>query len=989
MFFKESFFRGTTRRFAAVSACLVFGGTVFGAVASGNGVWGNASLWTTGVVPGGTEAVYIRNGRVITIPAGYAAAAKSVSLSNANKGHSVLEVFGSLTATGGVSHVGSAEEPATLRAHNAKLTFSELVVAGGSGEGRLWLDNSTLNASGPVTLGKSSGAAVLTLANNSVINTPSLLIFRDKVPTRLNLANSVCMIPGMVLGADAAGALNIQDGAVLTVSGGLTVGATAKESAAAVGSVYVRDATLTVMGTLAVGSLSRANSFAAAADAFAFHGGSLSAETFVLGADFAVGGSGASFFATPEAAVNIAGDFALRPTARVTLKLSGLPRDFSIKVARVDAVATERGTPKIHIDASLLSPGGFAVGQKITVTLIAADAAIPFGNLAITHEHPEFFRVDVNTTDSRRLALDITPLPAPALPESNDRMNVITNAQANSGMTTSTEIAVIGTEDSANRTAARGICAVGGFRGLRPAPGHSLAGTESVYDWLVQDIAIDAKGNPTNENPLTATRTRNFEIGDKLPYYMSDYPVSGEVSRPGNRYHRFAIPYPSGADQNGDTHPVVAGIRDLPKASTSDEYNTLGIRDLVSMVGVFPNYACYMGAYIPRNDGYSVSVGAGYANENVTGIGRLAHALFPNPVPSGNALFHACVLQKTISVVASGGVGESGGTDDEIREAENEALKKFPAHKANSLVPQFVVGKRLRHVYGTRDQKTKPMDTVISTLGFNNVNAAGTAPIVGNPSVSVERIYITREFGYATRWEQWKTYTGESGTEEAIITAAQKVYAGNACGLPASLEGIYTEHFEIGPLIEDPVLGVYRHAQIITDPDTGQKETRMWYLIGVHDCTNIQPAVPAIAPYKAFPPGALSPYYLRFYGIPTPENDKTPYVFRRTAEEHLVYALSDDYELTENGTPTMRGSLSYLPVSLVKDGDLALGLNPRRLGEYNYAVEHSFDLRTWEKIGEVLPGDVDPETQSAIIFSPYPVGEHARQFLRLKISPKE
>jgi hypothetical protein len=390
----------------------------------------------------------------------------------------------------------------------------------------------------------------------------------------------------------------------------------------------------------------------------------------------------------------------------------------------------------------------------------------------------------------------------------------------------------------------------GGFRGFQPAPGCSLAGTESVYDFLVQDIALDADGRPAAQTPLDAVRTRNFQPGDKLPYVMLNHPLAGENPRlPGHRHRRHAVPYPDGHDGAGNAYPIVAGIRDMTPDTRSAEYNTLGVRDLVSMVGVFPDYACYMGARIPRKEGYSVSLGAGYADPSVSGMARLAHPLFPNPVPAIGARWFASVLQKTTSI------GEDAA-----------AFKNFPGHKANSLAVQFVIGKRLMHAYGPRGRQTKPLDTVIGTLGYNNVNTRGTAPVLDNRSTQVEIIYITKELGYATRWEMWDT-AGKKHPDPEVIAKARKAYADGHLGPPANLEGKYSAHFEIGPVIEDKELGLYKYNQTITDPATGRKETKTWYLVGGHDYTNLRLLAGPLDPLQAFAPTRLHPGYLRFYGI--------------------------------------------------------------------------------------------------------------------------
>lgn len=383
----------------------------------------------------------------------------------------------------------------------------------------------------------------------------------------------------------------------------------------------------------------------------------------------------------------------------------------------------------------------------------------------------------------------------------------------------------------------------GGFSGFKPAPGCTLESSDDLHDFLVQNIAVDENGNPTNENPMTAKLSRDFRAGDKLPYVMTNYPRSTEGDSPANRHHRYAIPFATGGDGTGQKFPVIAGIRDLAPTAKSTEFGTLGMRDIVSMIGIFPSGANYMGAYIPKKEGYAVSVGQGYTDGKTAGMSRFFHPLFPNPVPAHGNRWHATILQKTISV----------GRDAD--------LPKFPAHQKNSLVPQLTIGKRAMFVYGTRDKPTKPLDTLAVILAFNNPNDLGTAPAVNNRATQCERIYCTREFGYATRWDSWNC----KETPENI-QRAQRAYQYNNCGMPFDFSGKYSEHLEIGPVVEDKELGVYKHTQTTTDPKTGKKETLTWYMIGCHDYTNIEPKTP-FDPMRFCPPEKLNPLFIKLYGI--------------------------------------------------------------------------------------------------------------------------
>jgi hypothetical protein len=251
-----------------------------------------------------------------------------------------------------------------------------------------------------------------------------------------------------------------------------------------------------------------------------------------------------------------------------------------------------------------------------------------------------------------------------------------------------------------------------------------------------------------------------------------------------------------------------------------------------------------MGACIPKKDGYVVSIGPGYADDSCEGMARFAHPLYPDPVPALGSTWYAAVLQKTRAI----------GTSKDV--------DAFPAHGQKMLVPQLSIGRRMMYTYGTRTTKTRPIDTVVVVLAYNNVNSVGDAPQIGNKSTQIERIYLTRELGYATRWDSWAR---EDSNQKDVIATAQKAYAYDNCGTPASMEGKISEHFILGPVIDDTKLHVYKLDQTIIDPETGKKETSTWYMIGAHDYTNVQPQKP-FDPTTIINPSTIGSGYMKLFG---------------------------------------------------------------------------------------------------------------------------
>lgn len=393
---------------------------------------------------------------------------------------------------------------------------------------------------------------------------------------------------------------------------------------------------------------------------------------------------------------------------------------------------------------------------------------------------------------------------------------------------------------------ARAIFSAGGFQGFQAAPGCSMApSSDSLYDFLVQNVAVDANDRVIDRNPLTAVRQRDVRPGDLLPYVMCDYPRAGEQPGRAQRQHRYAVPFAKGTDQTGATDPIVLGWRDLTPRPRSDQYGTFGPRDIASMVGVFPRFGCYMGAFIPKK-GYVVSLGPGYADESTKGMARFAHPLFPNPLPVLGSMWRATILQKIHNI----------GTSQDI-----DAL---PAHAGHMLVPQLTIGKRLMYTYGTRTSKTRSLDTVVVVLAYNNPNVLGDAPEINDRSAQFERIYLTKEFGYGTRWELWGR---EDSRQKEVIAKARQAYAYNDSGMPASMEGTFSKHFIVGPVIEDAKQRVYKQQQTVVDPETGQRETTTWYMIGCHDYTNVQPQKPA-EPAKMISPSVIGAGYMKLFGVP-------------------------------------------------------------------------------------------------------------------------
>ncbi|MDR1790022.1 MAG: hypothetical protein LBR12_06785, partial [Opitutaceae bacterium] len=417
----------------------------------------------------------------------------------------------------------------------------------------------------------------------------------------------------------------------------------------------------------------------------------------------------------------------------------------------------------------------------------------------------------------------------------------------------------------------------GGFGGYHPALdnpfGNATTGCDSlepelapetgaplsIREYLVQNIVVDRDtdqpihtGGLAAYSPLSYNATlhtvRKPRPGDLIPYVGSTYTPDGAWNLgPGQHQRRFTIDFPVSATDAGVSYPVVLGIRDQSPTNNTANYNSLGEKDGLSFIALFPDYAAYVGSFAYGQEKYSFSYGPGIAHPDILGARRFARGSYPNPVPKLGSLWYANFLLKSYAI-------------------SEEEMADSPDTRQGNLVPQFQAGKRILYSYGKRGQQTPPLDTIVVFAGLNRTNRLGDAPLVDNESTGCERIYLTREFGYACRWELW---ANENDKRVALTPSADSAghYPGhptapalavewwqrNEGGLPADMSGNYTAHFRAGPVQEiilerdpvtnEPTAGYYTHTQTIINPDTDAEETLNWYLIGVHDMTDVHDLV--------------------------------------------------------------------------------------------------------------------------------------------------
>lgn len=348
----------------------------------------------------------------------------------------------------------------------------------------------------------------------------------------------------------------------------------------------------------------------------------------------------------------------------------------------------------------------------------------------------------------------------------------------------------------------------------------------TLYDYMVMNVCVDEADKVTGQNPLVCplSAQRNVRPGEAVPYFHADYsPVSlmkkyscydSGVSR------RYAFPLGvSGTDQNGKSHPLIVSWTDFTPTATDCVWSVYDKRDSATLLAIVGGYGSIMGS-LSRGK-YFACLGEGYTEVASRGVTRFSKCWpFPEAIPPMHGRGGGVFFKKTRALGSSG-----------------PEIQAFPAHDASEKLARTVAWwTRMMVVYGPTDKPTKPLDSLIQ-FGFAQANAAGDAPGLSTGS---ERLYLTRELGYVTRWESWR----KSDADGEAQKLARRAYENKNCRVPANTEGQYSPNFSLGPVIEDSANGWYSQAYTITNAQGGERSTDVWYMVGCHDYTNVQSQPP-------------------------------------------------------------------------------------------------------------------------------------------------
>lgn len=338
-----------------------------------------------------------------------------------------------------------------------------------------------------------------------------------------------------------------------------------------------------------------------------------------------------------------------------------------------------------------------------------------------------------------------------------------------------------------------------------------------IYDFLVMNVCLDDKGAITAESPLSCPleRQRDLRPGDRLPYFHTEPPApAAKGCRRVGASRKYGFPLArSGTDGQGNDYPFVVGWTDYPNRPGCD-FGSFGKRDVATLLAVGPDYASIVGYRKP--DKWLILLGKQYRDAGA-GVARFTGTWsFPANPPAKDAFAFATFERK-----------------QQQSEKPTFDFEAIAADRRGRLARTIQFWKRQDFRYGPPGAETKPLDTVLQ-FGFARSNEAGDAP---GPSKGSEHLYMTRELGYVTRWENWAR-DDVSDRKGNVVDRAKTAYGLRNCGLPAGIEGQVSPNLRMGPITEDKERGLY--SQAITTIANGKEETHTWYMVGCHDYSHVE-----------------------------------------------------------------------------------------------------------------------------------------------------
>lgn len=360
------------------------------------------------------------------------------------------------------------------------------------------------------------------------------------------------------------------------------------------------------------------------------------------------------------------------------------------------------------------------------------------------------------------------------------------------------------------------------------APGLKAAPTSGgIADYMLMNVCVDANDRAVAGIPprCPGGRQRDIRPGDMLYYRHGDFPLPGGKGCAAEmQSQRFALPLKTaGSDEQGRRYTLVAGWTDYPPVGKPCEFNRFDARDTATLLAIGPEGAGLVGAY--HHNTWFLTTGPAFADPRKAGASRFMRAwAFPAVVPAKGKVGWDIFGRRTLKASRSDFAG----------------VAQMARGKEGAVTPSIQFWKRIDFQYGRKDRPTQTLDTILQ-MPFNHVGPTKDAPFGARGG---EHIYLTREYGFVTRWENWSS----EDARKDVIGLARKAYTTPGCTKPATIVGQLTPHFHVGEIEDNPRERYYR--QLIATSDGKTTTRRYWYMTGCHDFTNVA-AIKPFDPYRA------------------------------------------------------------------------------------------------------------------------------------------
>ncbi|MDO7833937.1 hypothetical protein Q4610_02660 [Sphingobium sp. HBC34] len=320
------------------------------------------------------------------------------------------------------------------------------------------------------------------------------------------------------------------------------------------------------------------------------------------------------------------------------------------------------------------------------------------------------------------------------------------------------------------------------------------------------------------------SQQRDLRPDEAIAYAHADFPNAGKAGGCRNLGISRRYGYPlkqGGSDEAGTRYRLIVGWTDYPPLKDPCGFGRFDARDMATIVAVGPKGASLVGAH--HHNQWFLTLGGQAAQKGRRGTARFMDSwAFPGQVPA---------------------LGQTGWSNF-TRKTLKSDTPAFPTQSlqadtnARQLRPTLQIWKHIRFQYGSAAMPSATLDTLLH-IPFTSASEGGPGAARGS-----EHIYLTRELGYVTRWENW----ARDDAPRDVLGLAKRAYATATCSKPGAIEGRVAPNLRMGPVVDDKASGLYRQQVTGTTVD-GRTETHMWYMIGCHDFTNVQPT-PALTPER-------------------------------------------------------------------------------------------------------------------------------------------